>query len=319
MPNLLAHYLLANQFYVREGEISSKIKNKSFIENNKDLFFLGAYGPDPLFYSGVNPFRGLHLINAAKKYGNKIHKSDGRLYFKSLIDVLHSIESETEANQFKSFIFGQFAHYLLDREAHPYILYKSGFSKDGKIKGIYHYKHAYYESKIDSALATSYNFDRFFSKPEEIIPHMHSYLKFLDKYYYYSLRNYFNDKRINKHYYSNGVINFYSWIKYSNHGSPLRVKIFGKTSLSATRVPRQVREDVLNENKNVWLYPTTGDKSNKSFHEILVYCSSLLEKLYVELLKKGFTYETFSKYIDGRNYYGNFINAKWIYKEEKNK
>ncbi len=321
MPNLLAHYLLVKRFSLKYKEIESNYPNfHSFLDGNFDYLSLGTQGPDPLFYMGIIPFRGLHLPTAMKKVGNQIHKTDAKKYFRYLIQQCYSIDDTQTAGKeilrFKAFIFGQFAHYLLDRECHPYILYKSGFDKNGKIKGKYHYQHAYFESKLDFCLSEKYKMDHFLEDPQDILPNHPMVLKTIDRNFVPVLKQTFDLKKLPKNMYSNGLKNFRFWLKYTNHGTRARVFFFGKTNLSATRLPKVVSEDVLNEKRDVWLDPVSGEKHNESFLELHSRVFVILSSLYEDIMKKGFNYETFSKYIDGRNYYGEPLDQKWVYKEE---
>lgn len=319
MPNLLAHYLLIKRFSLKEGEIVLKPKNFTpFLKDNFDFLSLGTQGPDPLFYMGINPIRGLHLPTAMKKIGNRLHKEDPHIFFKALVDSIHTIdfyENGNEFNQFKAFIFGQFAHYLLDRETHPYILYISGFDDDGRITGSYHYKHAHLESEIDHCLARKFGNNSFLVDPQNILPNNKDYTQVIDKNLVPVLEKIFDEKKLPTHMYSNGFKNFRSWIKYVNHGTSIRAKMFFNTSLAAMRLPKEVTEDVLNEKKNVWLDPVSGERHSDSFMELHSKAFDLLENCYNDIMNHGFNYETFSKYIDDRNYYGTPIGSKWVYKK----
>jgi hypothetical protein len=322
MPNLLAHYLLAKRFVLKQKEIDSKYPDfHSFLTGNQEYFYLGTQGPDPLFYMGIIPFRGLHIPTALKKYGNKIHKTDGKKYFRYLIERCFAIDyvndSDAEQKRFMAFVFGQFAHYLLDRECHPYVLYMSGFDSDGRITGKYHYEHAHFEAKIDYCLSKEYKMDYFRQKPYDIICDRSGPLKIIDMHFVPVIAKMFDAKKLPKKMYSNGLLNFRFWQKYSNGGSKMRVFFFGKTSLSATRLPLEVNEDVLNRQKKYWLDPVTGEKHNDSFLELHSRAFNILESLYVDIIKNGFTYEIFCKYIDGRNFYGNLPSETWKYKSEE--
>lgn len=317
MPNLFAHSLLAKRILLKEREICLKNPGwEPFLEPNQDYLFLGTQGPDPLFYMGIIPFKGLHLITAIKKIGNRLHKLDGKKLFRNLIEMSYSIDfgkNCEEQKRFQAFIFGQFAHYLLDRECHPYILYESGFDDNGRITGKYHYQHTFFESQIDYCLAKHYKVEYFLKRPGETIPNRFGPLKIIDRYFVPVLEKTFDVKRLPKKMYSNGVNNFRSWITYSNNGSKMRVFLFGKTSLSATRLPSEVTEDVLNEKKELWLDPVSGEEHHESFLELHSKAYDILARLYEDIMTKGFNFETFSEYIDGRNYYGNLPSEKWKY------
>lgn len=313
MPNLLAHYLLIKRFVLKKDEIDHNYHFDSFLNKNNDYVYMGTQGPDPLFYMGIIPFHGLHIPTALKKYGNKLHKLDGKKFFRYLIDECYRINDLDEQKSFQAFVFGQFAHYLLDRECHPYVLYMSGFDEEGKITGKYHYEHAYFESCLDFCLAKRFKMDYFVKDPQTILDtHMHP-LEVVDRHLVPILARLFDDKKLPKKMYSNGWNNFRRWINYTNHGHRIRVLFFGKTNLSATRLPVEVNEDVLNEKKETWYDPVTNEPHNETFVELHSRVYEILSSLYLDIIRYGFNYETFAKYIDGHNYYGEELSAKWQY------
>lgn len=320
MPNLLAHYLLAKRFSLKEQEIRSrKGSSDSFLEGNFDYFSLGTQGPDPLFFVGILPWH-FHLKTAMKKIGNQLHKTDAKKYFRLLIEECYTIEPEKRnvraQSQFKAFVFGQFAHYLLDREAHPYILYESGFDDEGKITGKYHYSHARFETKIDFCLAKRFKMEYFLKDPVDILPDYKKALDLIDWHLVPVLKRMFNLKKLPKDMYSNGLLNYRKILSYTNGGTEKRIALVKNTNLGATRLPKEVKEDVLNEKRQKWLDPVSGKEHGESFLELHSRAFDILEDVYCDILENGFNYETFAKYIDGRNYYGNDVTEKWKYKNK---
>lgn len=93
MPNLLAHSLIVKRFYNHENELGHLESIDSFIKENYDMLVLGSLGPDPLFYVGILLKNGLHLPTALKKIGNKLHKTNGKQFFKLLIETSYSIDN----------------------------------------------------------------------------------------------------------------------------------------------------------------------------------------------------------------------------------
>lgn len=320
MPNLLAHHLLVKRFALKEAELRSAYPGaEDFITGNFDYLALGAQGPDPLFYLGIVPGHALHLVAASKKIGNALHKEDGKRFFRLLVERSYVIEPEGNTNrqqrQFKAFVLGQFSHYLLDRECHPYILYESGFDKEtGKIKGHSHYDHAHFESEIDFALCQKYHYDYFLSHPADILPDNKLVLKLIDDNLNQPLCQMYGLKHLPKRFYSNALTNMRSMISYLNKGSDFRVALFPKSiSVKGMRLPKEVNEDVLNEKREFWLDPVTGERHAESFLELHSRAFQILEEVYEEILKNGFNYESFAKYINGLNYYGTPLDAKWTY------
>lgn len=314
MPNLLAHSLIVKRFYNHENELGHFKEFDSFVYGNYDLLVLGSIGPDCLFYTGIVPFHGLHLITALRKIGNKIHKSDGKAFFKTLIETSYAIDDDKEKKKFQAFIFGQLAHYFLDREAHPYILYMSGFDDKGKISGHYHFDHAYFESNIDCALAKKYSITHFPTHPYEIISENKRNLQIIDwnlvpaleKIYHYHFP---------KHMYTNAITNMRSLLKWMNKHGKIKAKLLGKKNgLSAMYQPSNPDMSTLNLNKDSWLDPYTGESRCESFLEMHTRAYELLKNCYQDILRLGFNWSTIVKYLDGKNYYGATNNQILKYK-----
>jgi hypothetical protein len=321
MPNLLAHNLVIKRFYIKEDELSGDDSDSThFIRNNLDFLSLGSQGPDPLFFVGVIPFHALHLFTAKKKFGNQIHQSDGKKYFRLLIEEAYTIEDDLERARFQSFILGQLAHYFLDREAHPYILYETGFDEDGKITGKYHYLHAHYEAQIDVCLAKKWKMTYFLDNPSDALPADKDFLRIIDMHFVPVLRRFFNDNHIPKKIYSNGITNMRSVIRNMNHHGKIKAKLIGKNSLSALYLPIDSADPkVLNESKEIWLDPVTGAKRNDSFIQIHSRAYELLDQCYNDILRNGFNYGVVSKYLNGLDYYGLPVGVKWTHKAEESK
>ncbi len=314
MPNLLSHTLLVKRFFLKEDRTPGF--KSSFLYGNFDFFSLGAQGPDPLFYVGLLPKNGLHLITANKKIGNQIHKTDGKKYFKCLIERSYGIEDEKNSIRFQAFIFGQFAHYILDRETHPYILYTSGFGDDGRISGKYHYLHANFESNIDTCLAKKFKMAYFHQNPEDILCKDRDFLNIIDKEYVPALSNMF-DTKLPKHMYTNAIDNMRSVVRFMNHNNGWKRKVLPKRILGPA-MPEMDKldwDDCLNEQKNKWLDPVTGQEHNDSFIDLDNRAFDILESCYHDILKNGFNYAVISKYLNGLNYYGTPIGSKFVYKK----
>lgn len=315
MPNLLSHTLLVKRFYLKEEK--SIDSSNTFLRSNYEFLSMGTQGPDPLFYVGLLPSHGLHLLTANKRIGNAIHKSDAKKYFKLLIDRSYGLEDDRNHARFQSFIFGQLAHYLLDRETHPYILYVSGFGDDGRISGKYHYLHANFESNIDVCLAKKYKMNFFLENPADALPKEKDFLYIIDKEMVPVLSQLFGYDKLPKHMYTNSMMNMSSVIAFMNRNSGWKKKLFPKriTGICMPDPQHLEWEDCLNEKKEVWLDPVTGAKHNESFLELHNRAYEILQSCYQDILKYGFNYEVVSKYLNGLNYYGTPIGSKFVYKK----
>ena len=313
MPNLLAHNLVVKRLFIKEAERDFS-GQETFIQGNYDFLSLGAQGPDPLFYFGIVPFHAPHFLTAKKKIGNRIHSDDGKKYFKLLLEQCYALDEPKELSQIRSFVFGQFAHYLLDRETHPYILYCSGFDKDGKITGKYHYRHTFFESMIDVSLARKFKMNYFLTHPADAICVDKNFLETINKAYVPVLKKMFPDIAIPQKIYSESVINMHSTIKFMNKNGRLKAAFVGKNSLGALALPIE-RDDmsVLNEDKKAWKDPSTGEERKDSFIELHTKAYQILDNCYHDLVRYGYSYEVFSKYINGLDFYGQPLNHRWTF------
>ena len=127
MPNLLAHNLVAKRLYIKEAEQTLPGK-ENFIAGNYDFLSLGAQGPDPLFYFGIVPFHAPHFLTARKKLGEKIHREDGRKFFKFLLEQCYGTDMISERHRHR---------YELNNRYRPHLssngLVPSGLSPDGSL------------------------------------------------------------------------------------------------------------------------------------------------------------------------------------------
>lgn len=319
MPNLLAHNLVVKRFFLKEDG-QNTTSNHNFIRGNFDFLALGSQGPDPLFYVGLLPSHGLHLPTANKRIGNDLHKTDGKKFFKLMIERAYGLENDKDRTRFEAFIFGQLAHYLLDREAHPYILYESGFDENGKISGKYHYDHANFEANIDACLAKKFKMNYFLSNPADALCIDKHFLHIIDKELVPVFKKYYGYEKLPKNLYTNAILNMYSVVKFMNRNADIKKKILPKR-ITGIAMPQEKPEfpNCLNETKEIWLDPVTGEKHTESFIELHTRSFELLDQCYHEILEKGFNYNVISRYLNGLNYYGTPIGAKWVHKKENEK
>lgn len=317
MPNCLAHSLVVKRFYLKEGGKNGAGFADTFLNHNFDFLNLGSFGPDPLFMVGILPWK-LHLITAKKRIGNKLHKLDGKKFFNELIAETYCMENETEKRAFQAFIFGQFAHYLLDREAHPFVLYYSGFDENGKITGPYHYAHAYFEQQIDYLLAEKYGMKGFESDPSSIFTDRRSVMMIIDNHLIPVLSTMFDEKKLPKHMYSNAIHNNIRLQHFMNKHGKFKAKLFGKNNLGALALPYwDAPSSILNDAHEEWLDPVSGKKRYESFYDLHSRAYQILCDAYHDILKYGFHYQTLEKYLTGLDYYGEPVGSKWTYHKGK--
>lgn len=110
MPNIWTHNLFAEQV-AKRSEID--------VSQHKSFFLLGAQGPDPFFYHHFWPWEKKHSM---EWLGSKLHKEHCGLFLMKMIDYV----KDRNDHLLKHYVLGFISHHLLDRNAHPYIIYKSG-------------------------------------------------------------------------------------------------------------------------------------------------------------------------------------------------
>jgi hypothetical protein len=153
MADILTHLISADESLERLNADINRI-----IKSNRNIFNLGAQGPDVFFYYKVFPWQKtnnidktgtlLHsektedfLVNAAKYLKNQVLSDPMEFYRKT--------KKDSDLHRQFAYIAGFLTHYALDTLSHPFIFYFSG--KDGG------YNHKYFECIIDTLLSDIYN------------------------------------------------------------------------------------------------------------------------------------------------------------------
>ncbi len=126
------------------SRLSEDVMKELDIDVDQNLVFLGAQGPDPMYY---NVFHKNH--KTFRYYANSMHRNDTRDIFKHMI-------SYVEKNQQKdtiSFLIGYICHYALDVKIHPYVYHNVGIVKEDD-PDTYQYKglHLKFERSIDALM-----------------------------------------------------------------------------------------------------------------------------------------------------------------------
>lgn len=133
MPNVWAHLLFGQQALRqlgRETMISSK--------ESRNAFNLGCQGPDFLFYHNFLPWQTSKHMN---ELGSEMHsKHCGPV----LLDMLRHVRGRPLTDPASAYVMGFVLHHVLDRNAHPFVFYMSGFKK---------WNHQRYEIIMDTLIA----------------------------------------------------------------------------------------------------------------------------------------------------------------------
>ncbi len=143
MPDILTHIAFADD--VLEHMEDCPLKKQ--IQERIEIFRFGAQGPDFFFYHNF-------LYNKKDKVrsvGNFMHeKETGQFLAKCFHDLSFNKVNNDDYFDLLSYYIGFLCHYILDKNAHPFIYCYSGYSfEKGKEKGLYSTPHKKMENHID--------------------------------------------------------------------------------------------------------------------------------------------------------------------------
>lgn len=246
---------------------------KCLDKHNKyfDVLALAGQGPDPFFYYGYNLKKRGDAKNI-RKFGTLLHHMDIALVYNFMIEYAMSKKNE-ERDILLTFIKGFMYHYCLDRNAHPYIFYISGFSDVETEKKKYSLEHAKVESYIDALMYKKCQE----SKPiRQMLNVKDEHLKIISNMFGDLGRKYFNLKYVNEKTYYYGVKD----MRFVNHllVSPLKIKkvlfmiFFKNHRLNAMSGPLTLKSlkkyDLFNSTKQKWLNCVNGNIRFESFYEL---------------------------------------------------
>lgn len=312
MPSLLTHAFFAEDF------VEKHKREDSCITKYADVFRLGSQGPDPLFFYGIWPKRGLNIKQAKEALGSQLHKLDGNQLFSAAVEQINSIENEEEKQIFAAFILGQFAHYMLDSNSHLYVYYWSGFDDKGKLSGIYHYRHGHFEAVLDSVLANARRRDELTHKPQAILMISEEQLKIVNKNFVKVLEEVFS-KRLPENLYADSVNNMIDIYHYAEGGTCLRHVLWGHTSVAQLYIPPKGNRKVLNEERLVWKDPAEGINHKETFIELFNKAQDDMEIAYSNIKQNGLNMESLKPVMKGLNYSGVAIGKTIKYKDVEEK
>lgn len=247
MPNIWTHILFADELAEKSGVD---------VTNYEKFFHLGAQGPDPFFYYNFWPWS---KDKSVTRLGSLLHKEKCGVFFRELLMTVKSSEHDPIL---KYYALGFIAHHILDRNAHPYIIHKSGEEKN---------QHQVLETTIDTLLAKEQGiltwktpvYQRIYvgkNLPSQIIElHVHLMEQV------YSLTDDVAVK-VNKSY-----RDMIRALKVLYDPTGLKNKLLGQMispfSHNQNYLPNV---DYLNIKKTKWFHPVdNSEESNESFYEIL--------------------------------------------------
>jgi len=147
LPGLITHYICGQATIDALGalETSGARKLAGTLRKNRQLFNVGAQGPDVFFYY-------LPCLYKRRLFGlgSRMHNKNISEFFAVYIRLTENLPKDKRAGAV-AYLAGYLTHYALDCAAHPYIYYKSGFKRkgDGVRKIRYSVNHRRFETNID--------------------------------------------------------------------------------------------------------------------------------------------------------------------------
>ena len=114
MPAFVTHELFGTQVF---SQLDEEIQE--MLEMNPAPYFWGLQGPDLLFFRDA--FFGRSVL---QRYGGLMHCEKTDELFWAMSSYLNERKDTDEYETLAAYILGFVGHYCLDREAHPYVYFK---------------------------------------------------------------------------------------------------------------------------------------------------------------------------------------------------
>lgn len=273
MPDTITHYL----FGLDEAKNIADSPLYKIIKNNRNLYFIGLQGPDPMYYHA--PYKKNNHFGIAS-----LMHQDHTGYFLSsaLCFAKKHIDTPELFNPCMSYICGLLCHYALDITCHPYIFYLGGrYNKEDPTTLKYQGLHKKIEVAIDALLLE----EKFNRKAHAFKVHKHI-LK--DIPLPEVILNLYDELMFSIYAIPNGNIIFkQSYSDFRNYFKLTYDRIGLKRGLAITALPLLPESivslaqtfsyhdcvdeftDYLNTKKSIWLHPVTGNVYTYSFYDLL--------------------------------------------------
>ena len=243
--------------------------------DNKDKYFmetaLGGQGPDVFFFYGYS-FSIRENKKLVNNFGTYLHHIDISEAYSKMIEYANQ---SNDKELLLAYIRGVLMHYILDRNLHPYIFYRSGFEMKDEEKEYYRFlvQHQYFESGLDNLYSKLHKTRQ---NPKKCVKIPTQSLVAITRMYYWLAKE-LNYEGIEP----DTFIDSYEDMRFalSFLYSPLKIKklffrLFKKNtvvdSLSLPLTTKQAkREDFLNFKKMEWKDCITGESRYESLDELV--------------------------------------------------
>jgi len=125
----------------------------SVIKRHTRLFRFGTQGPDILFYCVLPPY-GPELM----KIGKDLHTNGPSEFLRNAFELTLSMPAGSPGQEAAfAYLAGFLSHCALDRAAHPYVYYRTGFDENGRLTKPYNEYHRRFEADIDTILCKRFS------------------------------------------------------------------------------------------------------------------------------------------------------------------
>lgn len=282
MPASLTHYTFT--------------RSNTALDAFSKVRYLGGQGPDVFFFYG-----NAHKKRCDKKilqgFGSKLHHMDVGPAYSFLVNYA---QKSPDKEMLFAYLEGLFAHYVLDRNVHPYVFYRTGFSTDESKAKDYLLSHVAFETILDVAYARKM---KTFQNPRRTIACPKRWVDEISQ-MFYALSKDMGYQGLTEWTYSNAHRDMRTvlGILYS----PLGVKkcflnhFKRRTVANCMSMPLSIKKydyiDVMNNNKSTWRSVLDNSPRNDSLDE-LVFSASVEFDYIKDLLKKAQSGENISKEI----------------------
>lgn len=271
MPAIITHDTFAKDLYD---------KFCSFIGTSRDeaeAFLLGNQGPDPLFYSVVNP-----KLKSAHSLGQTMHKARTNEILASFGNAVETLPEE-EQSIARAYVLGFWGHYLLDSTLHPLVYSFEYKVCDAGIPRLDRKDHREVHAVIESEYDEMVLYTRFgetvatFDPSKEILRASAYCLRIISKLYTYVAQDVFG-LRIPENAFGDSVKMFRFVQGVFRSPSGIKRSVVGRIetlvrrhsffrAMSHRALPLE-ESQFENRDRNTWINPRTGETRRDSFWDL---------------------------------------------------